>query len=294
VPARDPLRRDRAARLQDRGDRGTYRLYAHVAGDPPSKLYCLDAYQSGQIAEAGALTTECWRGAGVALGSFQRVDRLGLGLPSAETPQAFDYCITGIAVDGTASRARDPSAARHITIGGHGKLGGDMTGYAWVAGDAATTLSSPATCDRDGCFRNEPGRLCVEGTIAPLRCGGQREGTACDPAVRWGAVIGMDANLARGPWGPDAPSAVGIAFTGPPGNYRMIAHVAGDPDDRSYCVDRYRPGIAVDAPAFKTRCGRDGGEALTSFQQVDRIGLQIVAAERPTPIDVCVTDLLVR
>ena len=106
-----------------------------------------------------------------------------------------------------------------------------MGGYAWVAGGAGTTFSAPQSCNDSGCFRNTQGRLCTKGTIAPLACTG--EGTpllSCDWSPNWGAMIGMNANLARGPWGAAAPSAVAVTFAGPPAGYRLMAHVAGDPE----------------------------------------------------------------
>ena len=118
------------------------------------------------------LRTECWGDKGQPLASFRQVDKIFLQLTSSEAPIAFDYCITGIAVNGTAGRpsASDSSGGSHVAIGDNGKLGGEMGGYAWVAGGAGTTFSAPQPCNDSGCFRNTQGQLCAKGTIAPLAC----------------------------------------------------------------------------------------------------------------------------
>ena len=279
------------------GGRGTYRLNAHVAGDPDKKNYCIDVYPSGQVAEASMLRTECWGDKGQPLASFRQVDKIFLQLTSSEAPIAFDYCITGIAVNGTAGRpsASDSSGGSHVAIGDNGKLGGEMGGYAWVAGGAGTTFSAPQSCNDSGCFRNTQGRLCTKGTIAPLACTG--EGTplvSCDWMSNWGAMIGMNPNLARGPWGAAAPAAVAVTFAGPPAQYHLLAHVAGDPDTENYCLDGYQSGQVVEAGQLKTKCWTGGGAPLRGFQNVDKIGLHILAAQAPVAFDVCVSDILVR
>jgi len=279
---------------RNQGDHGTYRLNAHVAGDPDDKVYCIDGYQSGQVALPGMLRTECWGDGGKPLDSFRDVDHVNLLLLSSEAATSFDYCVTGVAVNGTAARAGDAGNG-HVVVGDNGKLGGDMTGYAWVAGGAGTAWSTPATCDRNGCFRNTQGRLCAKGTIAALSCTGR--GTSqlsCDWATNWGAMIGLNANVAAGAWGAGAPSTVTLAFTGPPVVYRLTAHVAGDPDSESYCLDGYQSGQTIDAHALRTRCWNDSGEVLRDFQKVDRIGLELLAGEAPIAFDMCISDIVTR
>jgi hypothetical protein len=277
------------------GERGTYRLNAHVFGDPASKVYCVDAYQSGQVVEAGMLKTECWADAGQPLRDFQAVDQISLLLTSTEAPAAFDYCVTAIAVNGAAGRASEAAGGGHVAIENNGKLGGGMTGYAWVAGGAGTAFSRPQTCNQNGCFKNRQARLCAQGTIASLACTGQ--GTSqlsCDWQTNWGAMIGMNANLAVAAWGAAAPSTVAVSFSGPAAIYRLMAHVAGDPDSQSYCIDGYQSGQAVDARMLKSKCWSDSGDTLPSYQKVDKIGLQVMSAEGQIPFDVCVSDIQVR
>jgi hypothetical protein len=277
------------------GGRGTYRLNAHVAGDPDKKNYCIDVYQSGQIAEAAMLRTECWGDRGQPLASFRQVDKLSLQLTSSESPIAFDYCITAIAVNGTAGSSNGSAGVSHVAIGDYGKLGGEMGGYAWVAGGTGTTFSAPQPCNESGCFRNTQGRLCTKGAIAPLACTG--EGTpllSCDWSSNWGAMIGMNANLTRGAWGTGAPTAVALTFAGQPARYRLMAHVAGDPDEKNYCMDGYQSGQIVDAGQLRTSCWTASGTPLRGFHDVDKIGLHVLATHAPVAFDVCISDILVR
>jgi hypothetical protein len=78
------------------GGPGTYQLTAHVAGDPYSRSYCIRNYRSGQVVTPNQFRTECWSSSGVTLARFADVDSFGLMITSAETPVAFDYCISGI------------------------------------------------------------------------------------------------------------------------------------------------------------------------------------------------------
>jgi ferric-dicitrate binding protein FerR (iron transport regulator) len=280
---------------RNQADRATYRLNAHVAGDPDGKQYCIDAYQSGQVVEPAMLRTDCWDEAGQALASFQQVDHIDLELVSTESPLAFDTCVTAIAVNGTALRATEAADTGHVAIGDNGKLVGALTGYAWVAGGSGTTFTAPQPCNRDGCFRSTQGRLCGKGSIAALQCTGQRTPQlSCDWASNWGAVIGMNPNLTGDAWGPAAPSTLALTFAGLPAVYRLMVHLAGEPEADSYCLDGYQSGQTVDARTLRSRCWSAGGEELTGFERVDRIGLQILSAEAPLPFDVCITDIVAR
>ena len=107
-------------------------------------------------------------------------------------------------------------------------------------------------------------------------------------------MIGLNANLARKAWGTSAPSTVALSFSGPPADYRLMAHVAGDPDTTVYCVDHYQSGQGAPAQILKSKCWSDSGEALASYGAVDKIGLQIMSAESSVPIDVCISDIVLR
>jgi FecR protein len=275
------------------GGRAAYRLNAHLAGDPYEKQYCVDGYQSGQVVAAGMFKSACWSDSGDALADLQRVDKLSLQILPNGSPQAYDVCVTAVAVNGAAGQ---PQRTQHVAIEQNGKLAGPMSGYAWVAGGTGTSFTAPASCGPSGCFANPDARLCAKGNIAPLRCTGQ--GTpqlACDWASNWGGMIGLNPKSASVPWGSAAPSAVAITFSGPPAEYRLMAHVAGTPDKDVYCVERYEPGRFAQASDLKTACWSDAGVPLGSFQDVDKIGLQVMSAQGvAVPIDVCIDDIATR
>ena len=278
--------------LAYRGGHAAYRLNAHVAGDPYTKQYCVDGYQSGQVVAAGMLKTSCWVDAGAALPDFGRVDQLGLQVLPNESVQAYDYCITGIAVNGSAG----PPAIEHVAIEQNGRLAGPLSGYAWVAGGGGTSFVVPASCGTNGCFGNPDARLCAKGTIAQVRCTGQAAPQlSCDWTSDWGGMIGLSVNAANTAWGSEAPSTVAISFTGPPADYLLTAHVAGTPESDIYCVDKYQPGQLVRAADMRTNCWSSSGAPLPGFQNVDKIGLLIMSSkDGPVPIDVCIDDVATR
>ena len=275
------------------GGHAAYRLNAHLAGDPNERQYCVDGYQSGQVVAAGMFKTACWSDSGDALPDFQRVDKVTLQVLPNGSRQAYDLCVTAVAVNGPAGPA---PRAQHVAIEQNGKLAGPLNGYAWVAGGSGTSFTTPASCGTNGCFANPDARLCAKGSIAPLRCSGQ--GTpqlACDWASNWGGMIGLNPSAAGAAWGSAAPSAVAVTFSGPPAEYRLMAHVAGTPDTEVYCVERYQSGAFAQARDLTTACWSDGGTPLSSFQDVDKIGLQVMSAQgRAVPIDVCIDDIATR
>jgi hypothetical protein len=69
---------------------------AHVAGDPDSKVYCVERYVSGSVAQPSAFLSQCWSNSGDVLPDFAIVDVLGLQLISANAPIDFDICISAI------------------------------------------------------------------------------------------------------------------------------------------------------------------------------------------------------
>lgn len=264
------------------GGPGNYRLTAHVAGDPPEKVYCVDGYPSGLAVSAGRLRSECWGDGGAPLPSFARVDTIGLLLSSAKAPVPFDFCVSTIALGLPADDDR-------VIIGDNGKLNGAMTGYAWVAGSRRAVIEAPSPCDTSGCFHETGGRLCARGSMPALACTGQ--GTAdldCDWQANWGAMIGVNPQVSHGAWGPGAPERVAFEYSGEPGSYRLTAHVAGDPDSRTYCIRDYQSGQPVTAGRFKTECWAEAGQVLESFEQVDSFGLLVGAAETPVAFDYCI------
>ena len=75
---------------------GTYRLTAHVAGDPDSQIYCIENYPSGAMIEATDLKKSCWQKGGAPLSGFASVDKLTLMMLPTQSELPFDYCVSDI------------------------------------------------------------------------------------------------------------------------------------------------------------------------------------------------------
>jgi hypothetical protein len=270
------------------GGGGNYRLVAHVAGDPDEKDYCLEGYASGLAVQPRRLRSACWSDSGQPLPSFSVIDRLGLMLTSAQSPVSFDYCISGITLNAPADPGR-------VLVNDDGKLSGPMNGYAWVGGAPATTVTSPNPCNHQGCYRNTGGKLCARGSIPALTCTGR--GTAqfaCDWSSNWGAMIGMNPTAGHTAWGVAATRSVAFTYSGRAGTYQLTAHVAGDPDGKSYCIQNYRSGQVVTANQFRTECWSNSGTALARFADVDSFGLLIGSAETRVAFDYCISAISAR
>jgi len=79
-----------------RGRSASYRLEAHLKGDPKEKMYCIDNYKSGQVVRPSMFKSECWADKGDTLADFHQVDLFNLLFPSAMSYVAFRYCVSGI------------------------------------------------------------------------------------------------------------------------------------------------------------------------------------------------------
>jgi len=262
------------------GGLGNYRLTAHVAGDPLEKAYCLEGYVSGLPVEASRLRSECWSGAGEPLPSFAVIDSLGLLLTSAKAPVPFDFCVTDVTLD-------LPPEPGRVLIGDHGKLSGPLSGYAWVAGAAATVIESPSPCDSTGCFRGTGGKLCTKGTIPPLSC---TSPTSCDWSENWGAMLGVNPTAEHGAWGAAATDSITFSHSGGAGLW-LLAHVDGDPPERQYCLSDYPSGMRVTPGMLRVDCWHEGGAALASFAAVDSFALRVPARTTAVAFDYCITGL---
>jgi hypothetical protein len=182
-----------------------------------------------------------------------------------------------------------PTTGTPQPIGEDGKLDGALTGYAWVAGGAGTTWISPNPCDSQGCFKNTGGALCAQGSIAPLTC---TNPSSCDWDTDWGAMIGWNPTpIEHQPWDATTTSAMVVNYTGGAGEYRLMAHLAGDLDSKTYCIENYAAG-QVAAPAnFVSECWTNTGTPLTDFSGVDTFGLQIISAQTPVDFDICISSI---
>jgi ferric-dicitrate binding protein FerR (iron transport regulator) len=82
--------------VEFRGRSASYRLNAHLKGDPSERIYCVENYKSGQVVRPSMFKSECWSGKGDTLADFTRVDLFNLQFSSGMSYVAFRYCISGI------------------------------------------------------------------------------------------------------------------------------------------------------------------------------------------------------
>lgn len=182
--------------------------------------------------------------------------------------------------------------AHRVFIANRGKLVGAMSGFAWVAGGDGTVFRAPSPCDEKSCFKGTDNALCTQGTIPALKCADRDAPDApCDWESDWGAKIGLDVGRPGEPWGPVAPTAISLEYTGVPVTMRLTAHRAGDPQGKDYCVDRYASGATVTAARFTTHCWTRSGDALADFVSVDKVGLQIPSAGDAIAFDYCISAI---
>ena len=268
------------------GGAGTYRLSAHVAGDPEEKDYCLDGYISGLAVRASNLRSKCWGDDGEPLPSFAIVDRIGLMMTSAKRNQTFDICVSDVTVNA-------PADTQRVPIGDNGKLSGALSGDSWVAGSDGTAFTAPAPCNETGCFRDTGGQLCAQGTIEALECSGSVAAGdyTCNWAQNWGGLIGVNTTAAHTAWGDHAREKISFVYSGKPGKYQLMAHVAGDPHEKIYCIRNYASGVEVPAGMFRTECWKSTGIPLAHFRDVDSFGLMILSEEHPVDFDYCVSTI---
>jgi FecR protein len=85
-----------AIAVEFRGRFASYRLNAHLKGDPSERNYCIENYKSGQVVRPSMFKSECWFDRGDTLADFARVDTFNLQFASGMSYVAFRYCISGI------------------------------------------------------------------------------------------------------------------------------------------------------------------------------------------------------
>ena len=130
-------------------------------------------------------------------GRAPRAPRIVVG---AVAFSGFVLAFIGGVPPGTSTAAPGPRPGSPVFIGADGKLGGPMTGYAWVAAGPEASIAAPSPCNAQGCFKETHGQLCTRGSLPALRCTGQ--GTpnySCNWDANWGAMIGMNPVLS-GSW----------------------------------------------------------------------------------------------
>jgi hypothetical protein len=80
------------------GAPGPYRLVAHREGDPDTRLYCVDAYASGQVVSPSDFRLDCWTKGGPVLPDFSSVDTFALHRPSTNSRQTLKLCISSVSL----------------------------------------------------------------------------------------------------------------------------------------------------------------------------------------------------
>ncbi|HEX7597481.1 MAG TPA: FecR domain-containing protein [Polyangia bacterium] len=189
---------------------------------------------------------------------------------SAEIPE-----LTPAIREWSATQAADnetppgPAGPRRLTIGGNGQLTGGATGSVYVARGSETRFSSPANDHSDHSYQSGD-MLCTRGTVYALTC--VNEGTPsvrCDWGTNWGVMLGWHPTPGGQAWGGAAASAISMEFQGKHGSYGLVAHRAGDPPKKVYCVDNYHSGQKVTPSQFRSDCWNNTGESLPDFRQID-------------------------
>ena len=85
-----------AIAVEFRGRSASYRLNAHLKGDPGERIYCVENYKSGQVVRPSMFKSECWFDKGDTLADFTRVDSFNLQFAAGMKYVAFRYCVSGI------------------------------------------------------------------------------------------------------------------------------------------------------------------------------------------------------
>lgn len=176
----------------------------------------------------------------------------------------------------TPSPAPVRSAPHWISIDADGRLSEGMTGFAWLAGGAGTTLSSTVVHAEHARLLPKDGELCARGTIAGMRCVNDKlPQMRCNWDKNWGVALGLFVRADRKAWGEEAAAAIAVDFHGRTNRYRLNAHRAGDPKEKVYCIYDYQSGQIARPGMFRSACWDGKGEALSDFKSVDQFTLHL-------------------
>jgi len=171
-----------------------------------------------------------------------------------------------------------PPGPRRLTIGRGGELVGGATGPIQVLRGSGTTFSKRAYASANHLYVDD-GSLCTSGKTPQLACvdeAGQPK--RCDWDTNWGVLMMWYTREDQKAWDGDARSRIAFEFRSNLGHYRLVAHRAGDPARRAYCVGNYRSGLNV-APSDFEDCWNSGGSRLTDFTKIDYFALQLLSEE---------------
>lgn len=190
-----------------------------------------------------------------------------------------------------ASFAHGEIETSQVFVANHGKLVGAMSGFAWVAAADGVQVDSPSPCDERRCFSGANGTLCARARSPEPSW--DRASALDDESHResWALKIGFDVRRGGGPWAAAAKPYVSVDYRGAT-HVRLAAHRSGDPT-REYCVDGYAPGELVTADQFRVECWRRGGDRLASFEDIDKLMIELPSSAAAETIDLCITSIAV-
>jgi len=197
--------------------------------------------------------------------------------PPAAIPDLGPGVWTASSAEGDAP-APAPPGPRRLTIGHNGELVGGATGPIRVLRGSGTTFSKRAYASANHLYLDD-GALCTSGKTPQLACV-EESGLPkrCDWDTNWGVLMMWYAREDQKAWGGGARSSIAFEFRGNVGHYRLVAHRAGDPPQRAYCVANYRSGVNVRPSDFED-CWSPGGPRLTDFDKIDYFALQLLSEE---------------
>ena len=183
-------------------------------------------------------------------------------------------------------------APGRVGFGPDGQLSGGMTGFAWLAAGAGTTVAGVDPREAFTRLAPESGQLCAGGTVAGLRCVNEETPRVrCNWDRNWGVAIGLNVKADGKAWGDAAADAIAVEFHGRSSSYRLLVHRSGDPDEKIFCVENYKSGQIVKPAMFKSQCWADEGETLPDFKSVDQFNLQFPSGMAYVAFRYCITGV---
>lgn len=197
--------------------------------------------------------------------------------PPAAIPELGPRVWTASSAEGDAP-APAPPGPRRLTIGRDGELVGGATGPIRVLRGSGTTFSKRAYASTNHLYFDD-GALCTSGKTPQLACVDEAGlPKRCDWDTNWGVLMTWHTREDQKAWGGGARSSIAFEFRGNVGHYRLVAHRAGDPPQRAYCVANYRSGASMRPSDFED-CWSPGGPRLTDFTKIDYFALQLLSEE---------------
>jgi len=208
--------------------------------------------------------------------------------PPLAAPASDAWSATRAAEDEAPPAAPGPY---RLTVAANGALEGGATGPVIIAAGSETRFSSPAI-DRPERLYLDGGTLCTRGTIYALTCVNEQIPTMwCDWKTNWGVAINWYPRPDREAWGSSAASGIAMEFRGRRGPYRLIAHRAGDPPAKVYCLEDYRSGHAVTPAQLKSECWHNAGSTLPDFTEIEFFALQVPSEQTARTFQYCLSGV---